>query len=185
MIVIYTGDIKRENVSQEYDLGAVKMNMECAFLSELDSEGVFQKLKRKVERNEKLDDEELMEFIILPLSCKKKEAKQESVKKTVELAARIKDRGQQMFALAGILAFTDKIIDHKTANKIRRAIEMTQVAQIFEEEKRQALKNTSKQIVIRMIKKNYPSEEIAALVSSYSQDDVDALRRELETGVDG
>lgn len=200
MIVIYTGDIKRENVSQEYDLGAVKMNMECAFLSELDSEGVFQKLKRKVERNEKLDDEELMEFIILPLSYKKKEAKQESVKKTVELAARIKDRGQQMFALAGILAFTDKIIDHETANKIRRAIEMTQVAQIFEEEKqqaltqvaqifeeekRQALKNTSKQIVIRMIKKNYPSEEIAALVSSYSQDDVDALRRELETGVDG
>lgn len=90
-----------------------------------------------------------------------------------------------MFALAGILAFTDKIIDHKTANKIRRAIEMTQVAQIFEEEKRQALKNTSKQIVIRMIKKNYPSEEIAALVSSYSQDDVDVLRRELETGVDG
>lgn len=78
MIVIYTGDIKRENVSQEYDLGAVKMNMECAFLSELDSEGVFQKLKRKVERNEKLDDEELMEFIILPLSYKKKEAKQES-----------------------------------------------------------------------------------------------------------
>lgn len=72
MIVIYTGDIKRENVSQEYDLGAVKMNMECAFLSELDSEGGFQKLKRKVERNEKLDDEELMEFIILPLSYKKK-----------------------------------------------------------------------------------------------------------------
>ena len=100
-----------------------------------------------------------------------------------------------MFTLAGILAFTDKIIDHETANKIRRAIEMTQVAQIFEEEKRQALtqvaqifeeekqqsiKNTSRQIVIRMIKKNYPSEEIASLVSNFSQDDVNALRKELE-----
>lgn len=57
---------------------------------------------------------------------------------------------------------------------------MTQVAQIFEEEKRQALKDTSRQIVIRMIKKDYPSEEIAALVSNYSQDDVEELRKELE-----
>lgn len=60
---------------------------------------------------------------------------------------------------------------------------MTQVAQIFEEEKQQALqqsvKDTSKQIVIKMIKKNYPSEEIASLVPSYSQNDVDELRKEV------
>lgn len=41
-----------------------------------------------------------------------------------------------MTARAGLLAFTDKIIDHETANRIRKAIEMTQVARIFEEEKR-------------------------------------------------
>ncbi len=184
MIVIYTGDIKRENVSCEYNLGAVKMHVECAFLSELDSEGIFRQLEQKVAQNEKLTDEELMEFIILPLSYRKKEEKQKNVQKTVALAVQMKDRGQQLFALSGILAFTDKIIDHETANKIRRAIEMTQVAQIFEEEKQQALKNTSRQIVIRMIKKDYPSEEIAALVSSYSQDDVDALRKELEAEAD-
>lgn len=56
---------------------------------------------------------------------------------------------------------------------------MTQVAQIFEEEKQQALKETSKKIVINMIKRNYPSEEIASLVPSYSQDDVDELRMEV------
>ena len=60
---------------------------------------------------------------------------------------------------------------------------MTQVAQIFEEEKQQALqqsvKDTSKQIVIKMIKKNYPSEEIASLVPSYSQNDVEELRMEV------
>ena len=137
-----------------------------------------------------------MEFIILPLSYRRKEEKQKNVQKTVALAVQMKDRRQQLFALSGILAFTDKIIDHETANKIRRAIEMTQVARIFEEEKRQALtqvaqifeeekqqsiKNTSRQIVIRMIKKNYPSEEIASLVSNFSQDDVNALRKELES----
>lgn len=88
-------------------------------------------------------------------------------------------REQQVFTLAGILAFTDKVIDRETANFIRRAIEMTQVAQIFEEEKQQALKETSKKIVINMIKRNYPSEEIASLVPSYSQDDVDELRMEV------
>lgn len=58
---------------------------------------------------------------------------------------------------------------------------LTQAAQIFEEEKRQEVKDTSKQIVLRMIKKNYSTEEIASLVSSYSQDDVEALRREMQT----
>ncbi len=37
----------------------------------------------------------------------------------VELAVRIQDRKQQVFTLAGILAFTDKVIDRETAGKIR------------------------------------------------------------------
>ena len=67
---------------------------------------------------------------------------------------------------------------------------LTQVAQIFEEEKQQALKeneqrtiqNTSRQFVIRMINKDYSSEEIVSLVPNYSQDDVEALRKELMDG---
>ena len=39
MVVIYTGDIERRQVSDEYDIGAVRMGLEPAFLSELDSEG--------------------------------------------------------------------------------------------------------------------------------------------------
>lgn len=187
MIVIYTGDIKREQVESSYDIGAVKMNVETAFLSELDAERIFECLKGKVERNERLSDDELMEFIIFPLSYRKKEEKQERIQETVKLAAKIQDKEQQVFTLAGILAFTDKVIDRETANFIRRSIEMTQVAQIFEEEKQQALREekrqtireTSRQIVIKMINKNYPTEEIASLVPSYSQNDVEELRMEV------
>lgn len=139
MVVIYTGDIRRGQVSSEYNIGAVKLHTETAFLSELDSDGIMERLKSKVERNEMLTDEELMEFIILPLSYRKKEEKEKRIRETVALAAKIQDRGQQVFTLAGILTFTDKIIDRETANKIRRAIEMTQVAMIFEEEKQQAV----------------------------------------------
>ena len=139
MIVIYTGDITRKQVTAEYNIGALKLMVEPAFLSELPSEEIYQHLKRKVEQNERLEDEELMEFIILPLSYRKKEEKQEKIRQTVGLAVQIKDRNQQLFTLSGILAFTDKLIDKETANQIRRTIEMTQVAQIFEEEKQQAL----------------------------------------------
>ena len=120
MIVIYTGDISRSQVSGEYNIGAVKINTETAFLSELDSDGIIERLKGRVERNEMLTDEELMEFIILPLSYRKKEEKEKRIRETVDLAARIQDRSQQVFTLAGILTFTDKIIDRETANKIRK-----------------------------------------------------------------
>lgn len=74
---------------------------------------------------------------------------------------------------------------------------MTQVAQIFEEEKQQALtqvaqsyeakmaqaKNTfeeeNRRVVIRMIKKDYPTEEIVSLIPNYSQNDVERLRKEI------
>lgn len=60
---------------------------------------------------------------------------------------------------------------------------LTQAAQVFEEEKqhaeKQATQSAYRQVVIQMIKKGYPAEEIATLVSSYSQDDVETLRKEL------
>ena len=193
MIVIYTGDIERRQVSDEYDIGAVRMTLEPAFLSELDSGGLFRHLKEKVERNEPLDDEELMGFIILSLSYRKKEEKEEKIRESVSLAAQIQDRSQQVFALAGILAFSDKLIDMETANKIRRMIEMTKVGWIIEQEKQEAIakveealvkaeeekQQAARESVIKMIRKNYPTEEIAFIVSSFSQDEIETVRREI------
>lgn len=229
MIVIYTGDIKRKQISAEYDIGAVRITLEPAFLSELDSDRIFRHLKQKVEKKEMLDDEELMYFIILPLSYRKRNEKDSKIREPVQLAVQIHDRHQQLFTLAGILAFTDKMIDAETANKIRRAIEMTKVAQIFEEEKQQALAEleeksrqalekakeekkqaiakakkekkqaiaeakkekkradnaeaklhqTARESVLIMLKKNYPSEEIASIVPLFSLDDIEDMRKEL------
>jgi hypothetical protein len=74
---------------------------------------------------------------------------------------------------------------------IREAIEMTQVAMIFEEEKQQAVKEavevermkaaaSDKQIMIKMIDKGYSTDEIVFLVSGYSKNDVEALRKTLQ-----
>ena len=133
MIVIYTGDIQREKVSSEYQIGAVRIRTEPAFLAELDADSIQRRLKDKVERNEMLTDEELMELIILPLSYRKKEEKEKRIRETVEMAVKIQDRSQQVFTLDVILQITDKVIDRETANKIMIAIEKTQVAMIVEE----------------------------------------------------
>lgn len=93
------------------------------------------------------------------------------------MSVKIQDKKQQIFTLAGILVFTDKVIDRETAGKIRRAIEMTQVAQIFEEEKQQSIQDIAK----RMIEQGYCTDEITNLIPSYSQNDVDKLRRKIAT----
>lgn len=195
MVVIYTGDIKRQTVSCRYDIGALQMGIEAAFLAELDSEGILPELREKVARKELLNDEELMKFIILPLSYQKKEEKEQKLKEVVGLATQIQDREQQIFTLSGLLVFADKIMDRETAKRIRRAIEMTQVAMIFEEEKQDALQEAAKrfekekqeairrrteQIVVKMLKRGDAAEEIISIVSNYSLEDVEAVRERLE-----
>ena len=121
-----------------------------------------------------------MKFIILPLSYREKEEKAQKLKETVELAVKIKDRKQQMFTLAGLLVFSDKIMDQETAKRIRKVIEMTQVARLFEEEKLQAIRQTreqiTKQMVEKMLKRGDSPEEIIAIVPGYSLDDVAAVK---------
>ena len=77
-----------------------------------------------------------MKVIVLLLTYKGTEAKQEVVKDAVELAKQIEDKEKQTFLLSGILVFADKIIDSKTANYIREVMRMTQVAELFLEEGR-------------------------------------------------
>lgn len=139
MIVVYTGDIRREEISERYDVGAVRVTIEPAFLSEIDGEGILKHLRKKVEKGDVLDDREQMELIILPLSYRTRKEKKEKIQETVDLAIKIRDKEQQLFVLAGILTFTDKIIDEESAKAIRRAIRMTKVAMIFEKEKEEAI----------------------------------------------
>ena len=202
MIVIYTGDIRRNTVSQREHFGALTLEIEAAFLSELDSNRIYTCLYEKISRRELLSEEELMEFIVLPLSYSGKKKKKQKIREAVALAGQIGNKEQQLFALAGLLVFTDKVIDAETANQIRRMIDMTQVARIFEEEKQQAIAEAKKeakkeamkeamkeankkyekerqQTARKMIKRGFSSEDIAFVVSGYSVEMVEQLRQEM------
>ena len=150
MIVIYTGDVKREEVSESYDVGAVKLVIEPVFLSEVDGDEIFSRLREKVEKGELLSDQEQMELVIFPLTYRKKEEKRRRIGEAVELASRIQNREQQVFVLAGIMTFTDKVIDEDTANEIRRVIGMTKIGMIPRKPKKKPKKRNKKEKEFRM-----------------------------------
>ena len=76
-----------------------------------------------------------MKMIILPLAYRGKERQKEAAKKMVELIKSIEEQNTQRFLFAGVLSFTDKIIDEEVAEEIRRRLEMTKVGRIIYEEK--------------------------------------------------
>ena len=139
MIVIYTADIEPKDVDSSYSAGAVRLDIEPAFLSMIDSEAVYERLKERVESGAKLTDEEVMQFIILPLTYKGRESQKQALKTTIELAKNVKSGDQTMFILSGILVFSDKIIDKKTAIEVKEWMKMTKVAKLYEEERKRAV----------------------------------------------
>lgn len=139
MIVIYTADVKPEEVQPEYNAGTLKFAITPAFLSQIDSKEVMDRLNKKVLTNEPLTDEELMEFIILPLTYKGDDDKKKALKSSIELAKQLDNEELSVFILTGILVFSDKVIDNETAKKVKEWISMTKVAKLYEAEKDAAI----------------------------------------------
>lgn len=139
MVVIYTADVTPKKVAKHFSAGTLSFDIEAAFLSQINSKEVFDRLNQKVKKGEPLTDDELMEFIILPLTYKGIAKKKQSLQNMIDLAKEITDEKQSVFVLTGILVFSDKIIDNETAKKVKEWIAMTKVARLFEEEKEQAL----------------------------------------------
>lgn len=132
MVVIYTADVER--AEERYDLGGLILVVESAYLIHLDGSQIYDRLKNKIDAGEKLTEEELMELMILPLTVKGKKRKQETIEKAVNLGKRLPDRESQLKVIAGILTFTDKIIDRVYAKKLEEEMQMTLVGQMLMEE---------------------------------------------------
>ena len=139
MIVIYTADVTRAEVKSQYDIGSIRLEIECAFLSEIDSKEVMRRLSMKVNNGDTLSEEELMEFIILPLTYTDKDRKAFAIEQSIDLAKKIEDEEIMTFILTGLLVFTDKIIDDELCMKVKEWIKMTKIGRLYEAEKDAAL----------------------------------------------
>ena len=135
IIIIYTADVKRGKTEPVFQAGAIQLITEEAFLIEIDGEKEYQRLLKKVENGQILDEEDMMKIIILPLAFQGIEKQREIAKKVVDLIKQIKEMQMQRFLFAGVLSFTDKVIDEEVAGEIRRRLDMTKVGRIIYEEK--------------------------------------------------
>lgn len=159
MIVIYTADV--EWAESVYDLGGLRLVIEPAYLVKFDTDEVYSRLNEKIRRQERLSEEELMELMILPLTVKGKQEKQKLIVDTVSMARNLEDGSQTVRALAGILTFTDKIIDKKFKERIKEEMRMTQIAQMFIEEGIEKGREEAEEKIIKtMLLKNKTVEEI-------------------------
>ena len=151
--VIYTGDIKES--MREYNLGALRIQIEQVFLSKFDTDELYNNIESKIEAGNQLSDDDVMKLIILPLTQPIKAQKQTLIENTIELAKKVRDEQQQLFIMAGILTATNKFIDNNYSNQVKEWIKLTKVARLFEEEKIEAVnerdKDVRKQIAKNMI----------------------------------
>ena len=133
--VLYTGDVQQ--TACELDLGGLHIQLEQIYLSQFDTDSLFAELKAKVDAKECLSDEDVMRFIILPLTQPDKKRKQSLIEDTVALAKQVEDDVQQAFILAGILTATNKFIAPNYAKKVKEWLKMTQVARLLIDEARE------------------------------------------------
>ncbi len=106
-------------------------------------------MREKTLHGEKLTEQELMEFIILPLSVTGNENKQRVTEEMLDLSDKVDD-SQRRFLLSGIALAGDKFLTDESREKIRRRLAMTKVGMMFEKEKEEALKEQAKQMKKQM-----------------------------------
>ena len=133
LIIIFSADISDIDPNI-LDVGCMQLKIEPVYLLRMETEKVYSKIQYKVENRETLNDDEMLEMIVLPLTVKGKEEKRALVEETVRLAQEIQDEEQRMQALAGILTFADKILDKEYAKRIKEVIGMNKVEKLFYDE---------------------------------------------------
>ena len=133
MMVLYTADI--EEAETDLERTACGIHVEASYLMGAPSEEWLEQVRKGIDENA-VTDEIVTRLVILPLTYKGKEAKQEAIKECVDLARRIPDKSRESFALAGILSFTDKVISDETRQYVKEVIGMTQVGKMLMDEGR-------------------------------------------------
>lgn len=92
----------------------------------------------------------------------------------MELAKQLPDRAKQTEVIAGILTFTDKVIDRAYANKLKEEMQMTLVGQMLINE---GLEKGIRIFIQDNISENIPKPRIIEkLKKNFSLNDEDAIK---------
>ena len=174
-MMVYTADI--ENTRTEVHTGGLDVKVEAAYLVGVDSAEWMEEVETSMAGNV-ITDEVLMHLVLLPLTYKGDEDKQIAIRRCVNLAKEIQDEEKKNFAVAGLLAFTDKVISEEMRSEIMEVLMMTQVGKmIFDEGVEKGIEKGIVTTARNMLKAGEAREKIRAY-TGLSDEAIDALEEE-------
>ena len=138
------------------DLGGTTLTLTEAFLSDLEGDEIRDRIKTKLEQHIPLDDQDLMQLIIFPLSFGDDVRKRLAVGEAIDLAEQIMDQSELSFALTGIRVFAEKVIRAEDAERIERRLGMVKVIEPIIEK---AAKKAAEEAAERAAKEAKAQEE--------------------------
>ena len=131
IIVIYTCDV--ESADDTLDLGAVTLKIEQAFLSHIDGEEEYRKIRAKVDAEQKLTDEELMKLVILPMTVKGIAGKSGMIDRIIETGKILRgfDEASGNFALSAMTIAVGDYMTKIQKERLLEVIRMTMIGQML------------------------------------------------------
>ena len=140
-IVIYTCKVKSAHSS--IDAGALRLDVEEAFMTHIDGDAEFERLKSKFRNGENFTDEDIMKLIILPITQTKNEDIVGMIDNVIEFAEEMKSKNTVaytdicVFVLAAMSTALKNYVTKKHKEKIKEVIAMTSLLQDIAYEKEQ------------------------------------------------
>jgi hypothetical protein len=133
LIILYTGEV--ENAEPNLEVNCLTLRTESVFLNRIDGNKEYATFKSRIENKQPLHNDEIMRAIILPLTQRGIQKKQEMLEQVVETAMEIQDEKLQLMIMSSVLVASDKFISEEFSTRIRRYLNMTKIEKIFEKEK--------------------------------------------------
>ena len=125
--VIYSGGIT--DTQTELDCGFHTYRVKPIYLTDYDADRVFQRLKEKLEREEKLNDEDFAGLALAPLMSGK-QSRKEKIKEAI-LYAKQGDTVTAEKTVAILYTLADKFLKGKELQEIKEVVAMTRLGQMI------------------------------------------------------
>ena len=125
IIVIYTCDV--ESANDTFNVGAITLKVEQAFLSKIDGSAELSKITEKIKNGEKLTDEDLMRLAVLPLTKKGRKAKEKMIDEVIDTAEMMQkaDDAGTSFVLSAMYVAAGNFITAGQEDRIKEVLDMT------------------------------------------------------------
>jgi len=173
--VIYSGRVNE--APDKLERGSVSYKVTNVYMKDYDGDKEYRELHQKIEKQEPLDEEDILKLIFLPL-MKSESTEDELAVQAVELAKHMAGE-TKTFVIGALVAVTDRFISEYYKKKLLEVLKMTQIEQwIREEGIKEGVMKKALDTARAALKKELP-EDVVAEITGLDLDTVRKLKAEL------